>query len=66
VPARFRFFSYDADWLYTPERHETMAQAARAAGREAVHHRIHAPLGHDAFLVQAEPQTELIREFLGS
>jgi homoserine O-acetyltransferase len=63
--ARFRFFSYDADWLYSPERHETMTQAARTPGREAVHHRIHAPLGHDAFLVQAEPQTELIRDFLG-
>jgi homoserine O-acetyltransferase/O-succinyltransferase len=62
--ARFRFFSYDADWLYTPERHETMTQAALTAGRDAVHHRIIAPLGHDAFLVQEEPQTELIREFL--
>ncbi len=62
--ARFRFFSYDADWLYSPERNEAMAQAALAAGREAVHHKIHAPLGHDAFLVQKEPQTELIREFL--
>jgi len=63
--ARFRFFSYDADWLYSPERNETMALAAQAAGRDAVHHKIHAPLGHDAFLVQKEPQTELIREFLG-
>ena len=65
IPTRFRFFSYDADWLYTPARLEAMTQAALAAGREAVHHRIHAPLGHDAFLVQAEPQSELIREFLG-
>ena len=63
--ARFAFFSYDADWLYSPERNEAMAVAARAAGREAVHHKIHAPLGHDAFLVQKEPQTELIRKFLG-
>jgi homoserine O-acetyltransferase len=62
--ARFRFFSYDADWLYSPERNEAMAAAARAAGRDAVHHKIHAPLGHDAFLVQKEPQTELIRGFL--
>jgi homoserine O-acetyltransferase len=62
--ARFRFFSYDADWLYSPVRIEAMALAARAAGCEAVHHKIHAPLGHDAFLVQKEPQTELIREFL--
>ena len=62
--ARFLFLSYDADWLYSPERMEAMAVAARAAGREAAHHKIHAPLGHDAFLVQAEPQTELIREFL--
>jgi homoserine O-acetyltransferase len=63
--ARFLFLSYDADWLYSPERMETMAVAARTAGREAVHHKIHAPLGHDAFLVQKEPQTELIRDFLG-
>jgi len=63
--ARFLFLSYDADWLYSPERVETMATAARAAGREAVHHKIHAPLGHDAFLVQQEPQTALIRDFLG-
>jgi homoserine O-acetyltransferase/O-succinyltransferase len=62
--ARFRFFSYDADWLYSPERMETMLVAACEAGREAVHHKIHAPLGHDAFLVLKEPQTELIREFL--
>jgi homoserine O-acetyltransferase len=62
--ARFRFFSYDADWLYTPARHEIMTQAALAAGRDAVHHRIIAPLGHDAFLVQEQPQTELIQECL--
>jgi homoserine O-acetyltransferase len=62
--ARFLFLSYDADWLYSPERMEAMAVAGKAVGREAVHHKIHAPLGHDAFLVQKEPQTELIREFL--
>ena len=62
--ARFLFLSYDADWLYSPERMEAMAVAAQAAGRDAVHHKIHAPLGHDAFLVQKEPQTEMIREFL--
>ncbi len=62
--ARFLFLSYDADWLYSPERMETMAIAGRAAGREAIHHKIHAPLGHDAFLVQKEPQTELVRAFL--
>ena len=62
--ARFRFFSYDADWLYSPERIETMAIAAQAAGRDAVHHKIHAPLGHDAFLIQRDPQTELICQFL--
>jgi homoserine O-acetyltransferase len=62
--ARFRFFSYDQDWLYSPERNEAMAQAALAGGREAVHHRLHGPLGHDSFLVQKEPQSELIRDFL--
>ena len=63
--ARFLFLSYDADWLYSPERNEAMAVAARAAGRDAAHHKIHAPLGHDAFLVLKEPQTELIVKFLG-
>jgi homoserine O-acetyltransferase len=63
--ARFLFLSYDADWLYSSERMERMAAAAKAAGRDATHHKIHAPLGHDAFLVQKEPQTELIGKFLG-
>ena len=63
--ARFRFFSYSADWLYSPERIEAMTVAAQAAGRDAIHHQIHAPLGHDAFLVLKEPQTELIQAFLG-
>ncbi len=62
--ARYLFLSYDADWLYSSARMEPMAVAARSAGRDAVHHSIHAPLGHDAFLVQKEPQTELITEFL--
>ena len=62
--ARFAFFSYDADWLYAPARSEAMAQAARAAGREAAYHIIPAPLGHDAFLVLKEPQSQLIRDFL--
>jgi homoserine O-acetyltransferase len=61
---RFRFFSYSADWLYSPERVEAMTLAAQAAGRDAVHHRIEAPLGHDAFLVLKEPQSELIGNFL--
>jgi homoserine O-acetyltransferase len=61
---RFLFLSFDADWLYSPERMEQMALAAKAAGRDAEHHKIHAPLGHDAFLVQKEPQTELISKFL--
>jgi homoserine O-acetyltransferase/O-succinyltransferase len=64
MDARFRFFSYDTDWLYSPARIETMAVAAQAAGRDAIHHKIDAPMGHDAFLVQEEPQTGLIREFL--
>lgn len=62
--SRYRFFSYDADWLYSPVRHEEMARAARMAGREAEHFEIEAPLGHDAFLVQEEPQVELVRDFL--
>jgi homoserine O-acetyltransferase/O-succinyltransferase len=62
--ARFLFLSYDADWLYSSERMEAMSAAAKSAGRDALHHKIHAPLGHDAFLVQKEPQTELITKFL--
>ena len=62
--SRWLFLSYDADWLYSSERVEEMAAAAKSAGREAAHHKIHAPLGHDAFLVQKEPQTELIAKFL--
>ncbi len=61
---RFRFFSYSTDWLYTPARHKEMLLAARAAGLDAEHYEIQAPLGHDAFLVQPDPQIELVSKFL--
>ena len=62
--ARYLFLSYSADWLYSPERMEDMTQAARKGGRDATHHPIEAPLGHDAFLVLKEPQSEMITAFL--
>jgi len=46
-------------------RRSQIVNQGRILGHAAAHHKIHAPLGHDAFLVQRDPQTEMIRDFLG-
>ncbi len=55
----------DADWLYfarpdgSHDRRRPMPPVEKPSTTKST-----PPLGHDAFLVQKEPQTELIREFL--
>ena len=46
--------SFTADWHFTVEQAEGLAQAARKAGVQVAHHVIESDHGHDAFLVEPE------------
>ncbi|HEU4328701.1 MAG TPA: homoserine O-acetyltransferase [Roseiflexaceae bacterium] len=58
--------SFSSDWLYPPAESQAIAEAARRAGRPARHVELDSSAGHDAFLIDYEPQAPLIEGFLDS
>jgi homoserine O-acetyltransferase/O-succinyltransferase len=64
VSARTLLIAFSSDWLYPPLGSEELAQALRSLGKAVEFHVIHAPYGHDCFLLEEGRQTPLIRNFL--
>jgi homoserine O-acetyltransferase len=62
--AEYLFLTFSSDWLYPPRHLEAAAEAACAAGRTASYQEISSDYGHDAFLLEHEAQTPVIRAFL--
>jgi len=62
--AKFLVASFSSDWLYPPAESETIVAALRAAGRQVEYHAIESPLGHDAFLLEADILSPIIEEAL--
>ena len=67
--ARYRapalLVSFTTDWLFPSAEMERVATALREAGVTATHIDVPTPNGHDAFLVDYELITPLVRDFLG-
>jgi homoserine O-acetyltransferase len=64
--AEFLFVSFTSDWLYPSYQSESMHQLALAAGCRSRHEIVDLPYGHDAFLLDADHQGDLVRQFLAS
>jgi homoserine O-acetyltransferase/O-succinyltransferase len=64
LSARTLLIAFSSDWLYPPADSERLANALRAAGRDADLHVIDAPYGHDCFLLEEARQTPMIQRFL--
>jgi homoserine O-acetyltransferase len=62
--ARFLLISFTSDWIYPTADSIELEVALRAAGKPVERHEIDVPYGHDSFLLDAEDQTPIIREFL--
>jgi homoserine O-acetyltransferase len=62
--SRFLLLSFTSDWLYPSEDSEALLNALRANGKDATHHIIDVPYGHDSFILDTAHQTPLIAEFL--
>ena len=62
--ASFLLLTFSSDWLYPPPQLAEVGQAARDAGREVEYHEIPSGYGHDAFLLESETQTRIIRSWL--
>jgi homoserine O-acetyltransferase len=64
--AAYLILSFTSDWLYPTAESLAIADAARRAGRPAQHVEIESSAGHDAFLVDYEPQGPIVEAFLAS
>jgi homoserine O-acetyltransferase len=62
--ALYLLIAFSSDWLYPPAQNRLIAQAIRRAGGDATYCEIRSDYGHDAFLLEHEGQTPLIRGFL--
>lgn len=62
--ARFLVISFSSDWLYPSYQSKDIVRALRANDVDVSYCEIPSSYGHDAFLLEEEAQTKMIRGFL--
>jgi homoserine O-acetyltransferase len=66
VSSRVMAVSFDSDWLYPPEGMKEFAQALARNGKPVTYINVPSRYGHDAFLVETETVSRLLRDFLSA
>ena len=66
IPARFLVISFTSDWLYPSYQSLEIVSALRSRNCDIAYCNLSSHWGHDAFLVEVEEQTEIVRGFLAS
>ena len=61
---RFLVLSFTSDWLYPSYQSQEIARALRSRNRDVAYVELQSNYGHDAFLLEADGQTPLIKGFL--
>lgn len=56
--------AFSSDWLYPAATVKELVKAARVAGKRTSYYEVPSDYGHDAFLLEAEAQTPIIKAFL--
>ncbi|HNP71233.1 MAG TPA: homoserine O-acetyltransferase [Kouleothrix sp.] len=64
--SEFLLLSFSSDWLYPPGESQLIADALTRLGRAPTYASLESSAGHDAFLVDYQPQGPIISEFLGA
>ncbi|HEX9015968.1 MAG TPA: homoserine O-acetyltransferase [Chloroflexota bacterium] len=64
VQSRFLVISFSSDWLYPPYQSREIVKALKANAIDVSYCEIPSSYGHDAFLLEEEAQTHLIKNFL--
>lgn len=60
----FLIISFSSDWLFPTCQSKEMTKALVQAGKDVSFCEINSPCGHDAFLLEFQTQTEIIKSFL--
>ena len=66
VKTRFLVISFTSDWLYPSYQSLEIVSALRSRNCNVAYCNLESHYGHDAFLLEADEQTELVRGFLAS
>jgi len=61
---RFLVISFKSDWLYPSYQSEDIVRQLKIKGADATYCEINSTYGHDAFLLEVEEETHLIKHFL--
>jgi homoserine O-acetyltransferase/O-succinyltransferase len=64
VRTRFLVISFTSDWLYPSYQSQEIVSALRSRNCDVAYCNLTSHYGHDAFLVEVDEQTELVRGFL--
>ncbi len=66
VTARFLVMAFKSDWLYPAYQSLEIVKACKLAGVDATYCELNSQYGHDAFLLEIEEQSYLVKHFLNS
>ena len=64
IKAKLLVVAFKSDWLYPAYQSKEIVKASKLAGLEATYCEIDSTYGHDAFLLETEEETHLIKNFL--
>ena len=64
LKAKVFVIAFKSDWLYPAYQSQEIVKACKLAGVDASYCEINSTYGHDAFLLEIEQETQLIRHFL--
>ncbi|MFH1552465.1 MAG: homoserine O-acetyltransferase [Candidatus Omnitrophota bacterium] len=63
---RFLVIAFSSDWLYPPFQSKEIVKALKMNGMDVTYCEISSDYGHDAFLLEFEEETKLIKHFLSN
>ncbi|MDG7006093.1 MAG: homoserine O-acetyltransferase [Nitrososphaerota archaeon] len=66
LKAKVLVVAFKSDWLYPAHQSQEIVKACKWAGVDATYCEVHSTYGHDAFLLEVDEETRLIRHFLAS
>jgi homoserine O-acetyltransferase len=66
LKAKVLVISFKSDWLYPAYQSQEIVKACKLAGVDATYCEINSTYGHDAFLLETEQETQLIKHFLNT
>jgi homoserine O-acetyltransferase len=66
VESKMLVVSFSSDWLFPPAQSKALVRALRRKQKDVTYCDVQSSHGHDAFLLEIEPLTELISGFLAN